>query len=118
MVFGRCDRVQTVPQGQGLIRGRGVRSSQHPARGQEGNRLGQPDLHNKPLHLRRRATAASMTTVTTVWFGQLRAAWRLVRCLPLASTGFMNWRSSGKGRWISVYTNAGPCATDRGRAAV
>ena len=26
---------------------------------------------------------------------------------PLASTGFMNWRSSGKGRWISVYANAG-----------
>ncbi|HNG57946.1 MAG TPA: hypothetical protein PLX70_10935, partial [Solirubrobacterales bacterium] len=26
---------------------------------------------------------------------------------PLASTGFMNWRSSGKGRWISVYANSG-----------
>ena len=39
--------------------------------------------------------------LTAVRFGQLRAAWRPVRCPPPSSTGFMNWRSSGKDRWIS-----------------
>jgi hypothetical protein len=26
---------------------------------------------------------------------------------PLDSTGFMTWRRHGKGRWITVYANAG-----------
>jgi len=26
---------------------------------------------------------------------------------PMASTGFMNWKRRGKGKWISVYSNPG-----------
>ncbi len=26
---------------------------------------------------------------------------------PMASTGYMNWKRPGKGRWISVYSNPG-----------
>ena len=26
---------------------------------------------------------------------------------PLASTGYMNWKKRGKGKWISVYSNSG-----------
>ena len=26
---------------------------------------------------------------------------------PLASTGYMNWKKNGKGKWISVYSNPG-----------
>ncbi len=26
---------------------------------------------------------------------------------PLASTGYMNWKKAGKGKWITVYSNSG-----------